>query len=566
VISNMRNRFWIIAAPITFLEGLILYFHMRNDPEPYHSGFVYAQSVATSQGILPNRHFLSPYGITGSFLNGALFKIVEPTMLNLLLFYGLLTIIIGLILYRSIYKIIGHISAFSINLVWVLTFVTNIPWPSLLTTLLTISAFYLLNQIHLSADELTPGLRFRLITVALLLQLAILTRIHLMVATLLVSIIIFFFARRSVWSKWIKYNLIIGGTFVAGLFIADLLPGYLEQVIVWPLTGFSSPPMTLGLYLSFFWFPFLSALIYFLHRVILKIAIIQSHKKRFLSAIVLTVIVLCSVYSLASVNTSNAPPTIRSWLGFIAVLKSNFQVTLGFVTAFIVFIYLCATCVRLLPLEFSKRLKTNISSNQWFALAIGITALTQLFPLHDNVHIWFVTPLLVYAVIGFTNLQLISRRTSASILVMCSIMLSYQGHLFAKSAHIERVPLKSAELKGLYGTQDFAQVVDRTMLEIDKIGSSRSLRNECASALYAISNQKFVSIDGNYIGNFFEIFTEYMPIVDPQKQEPSFIFQCNSSLEDEGKILKKNYKVQFKIPILPKGTDGAFLYNVLYSK
>jgi hypothetical protein len=566
MINRLGNKFWVFAVPAIAIESFFLFFYLRNDPEPYHSGLIYAQSIAVSQGLLPNRDFLSPYGITGPLLNGTLFKFADSSLLNLLIFYGLLIITTGLVLYKSISKKIGRINAFALNLVWVMTFTTTLPWPSLLTTFLTLLAFHLV--IHSNLDSCAPSavIKVKIFTAVLLLQLATLTRIHLIAALFFVTLILLFLAGKPIYYIWIKFNLLVAGLLVGLMIKTDVLEGYIIQVIVWPLTGFSKPPMTLGLYFSFVWFPLLSILAYALFWTIRRILAIN-HKGPMFSALgCLVFMVVLTIYLLSSVNTTSAPPTIRSWLGLIAVVKSNLQVLLGFVAVFGFAVFTSNLIIKHLSRWKSRPLSPAISINNLLAMSMGTTALIQLFPLHDNVHIWFVTPLLVFAFVELIDKDFFSFKSKLSIAVLASFLLLNQLTFWGKSMQIERVPLVSSELTGMYGTPEFSQVVDATMIQMDKIGRSRILRNECMSALYSISNRNFISIDGNFIGNFFEAFTDYMPIVDPQEKDPDYIFKCNSNLEDRDMMLKMSYKIHFKISTLLQDSAGNDLYNVLYMR
>ena len=190
--ARFANKFWRIAAPITLIECLLLYLYLRNDPEPYHSGLIYAQSIAVNEGLLPNRDFLSPYGITGPLLNGALLEFTDKSLLGLLLIYGFLTVVTGLVLYQSTVARLGRWNAFALNLTWTMTFVTTLPWPSLLTTLLILLAFSLIIHSKLETSQITTNIRIRLFFAALLMQLSILTIIHHAVALLLVTLVFIF--------------------------------------------------------------------------------------------------------------------------------------------------------------------------------------------------------------------------------------------------------------------------------------------------------------------------------------------------------------------------------------
>jgi len=562
--AGFANRFWMVAGPITLIEAISLYLHLRNDPEPYHSGLVYAQSIAASQGLLPTRDFLSPYGITGPLLNGVLLKFTDRSLLSLLLIYGLLTIVTGLVLYTSIAARLGKINAFGLNFIWAMTFVTTLPWPSLLTTLLVLIAFNLLIHSNLETSDFNTKIRIRLCLAGLLMQLAILTRVHLAVALFLVTLVLILKAKKSIWLVWVKFNLIIAAVIVGLMIQADVLEGYIGQVIVWPLTSFTKPPMTLGLYFSFIWFPLLSLLAYSLFLVFRHAIAIKSIRNKYsLIGFVITMAMLI-IYGLSIVNVAAAPPTIRSWLGFISVFKSNSQVILGFVASFLFAIL----SVRYLLIYFQNLIaRLNLGKNtlnKLISICMGVTALIQLFPLHDNVHIWFVTPLLIFAVVELVEERFFNFQNRVAIALISSVLILNQFSIFGKTLLIERVPLVSQEFIGMYGTPDFAQVVDKTMIEIDKLGPSRVLRNNCMSAVYSVSNRSFISIDGNFLGNILEAFTDNVPIVDPQLNEPEFLFYCNTNLDEKDILNNQDFNVKFAIPTLLNDKVGDPLFNVLY--
>jgi len=561
---RFANRFWMFAGPITLIEAVSLYFHLRNDPEPYHSGLVYAQSIAASQGLLPNRDFLSPYGITGPLLNGVLLKLTDKSFLSLLLIYGFLTIVTGLVLYASTAARLGKVNAFGLNFIWVMTFVTTLPWPSLLTTLLVLLAFNLIIHSNLETCDINSKIRIRLFFAALLMQFAILTRIHLAIALVLVTLVFILKAEKSIWLVWSKFNVIIAGVIITLMIQADVLESYIGQVIIWPLTSFTKPPMTLGLYFSFIWFPLLSLLVYLLFVVFRHGMAIENKRKRYSLVGFVFILAMLIIYGLSNVNAAAAPPTIRSWLGFISVFKSNSQVIVGFVACFL-FVILG---VRFLAKLFQNSIvHLNLGKNllnKLISICMGVTALIQLFPLHDNVHIWFVTPLLIFAVVELVEKKFFSFRNRIAIALISSILILNQFSVFGKTLQIDRVPLVSQEFIGMYGTPDFADVVDRTMTELDKLGPSRVLRNNCMSAVYSISNRKFISIDGNFLGNIFEAFTDYVPIVDPQSKEPELLFYCNISLNEKGFLNNQNFSVKFAIPTMLNDEAGNRLFNVLY--
>jgi hypothetical protein len=547
-------------------EATLLFFHLRNDPEPYHSGFIYSQSLASSEGLMPTRDFLSPYGITGSILNGLYFNFAPRSLLSLLIFYGFLTIATGFFLYKSLLGRLGFATAFAINVTWVLTFVTTIPWPSLISTLLTLLAFSLLLECNLESRTFQNREKIRVIISIILLDLAMLTRIHLALVPILITAIMLFKASQEIRRYWLTTLFVVTGLLIVILQVTGILFPFIDQVIIWPLTGFSSPPMSVGLYFSFVWFPLITYFVFRIYRLINHVLSKNHSLMRRITLAMILVVPGVGIILLARLDFSRAPSTLRSGLGFLSVLRSNSQVTLGFLSATLIPLWVILLIRIVIKNRSLKNAVNKVSLNKWLALALGFSSLTQLFPLHDNVHIWFVTPLLILASVELFDIKNLTRNAKFAVLLLSFILLFNQGSFFLVSQEVDRIQLRSSELGGMYGTPLFAETVDKTMTELDKRIDTRSLRNECASGLYSVASRRFVSLDRNFIGNFFEIFTDSMPAVDPQKIEPQFVFQCNSNLESENRELERGYHRVFSISTDTIDSEGRVLYNVLYAR
>jgi hypothetical protein len=261
-----RLTWKIPTALVVGLETLFVYFHVRNDPDPYHSGFVYAQSIAVQNGLLPQVNFLSPYGVVGPLINGLWLELTSDSLLSLLLIYGFITVAIGYLIQVIVRIFAPEVLAKLLNLTWVITLATATPWPSILTTLFTLSAVTILLKFHSYTRSESFKNHLFLIPVAALIFAAVLSRIHLIITPILISLVIL--CNRKNFSgpfirNWFAINLSTFGFVIFGLHSFNILSGFIDQVIVWPLTQFESPPINASFIASFIRSP-ISLLIVFI--------------------------------------------------------------------------------------------------------------------------------------------------------------------------------------------------------------------------------------------------------------------------------------------------------------
>jgi hypothetical protein len=132
--------------------------------------------------------------------------------------------------------------------------------------LFTLSAVTILLKFHSYTRSESFKNHLFLIPVAALIFAAVLSRIHLIITPILISLVIL--CNRKNFSgpfirNWFAINLSTFGFVIFGLHSFKILSGFIDQVIVWPLTQFESPPINASFIASFIWFP-ISLLIVFI--------------------------------------------------------------------------------------------------------------------------------------------------------------------------------------------------------------------------------------------------------------------------------------------------------------
>lgn len=563
----MRNRTNGLITPLIIsFEVIKIYFFLRADPEPQHSGFVYAQSIAVSNGLIPNKNFLSPYGVVGPILNGVWIKLIGDSLFGLLFFYGLLTIAIGYLIQRICSRYVGRYLAVLLNITWVITLATTMPWPSIISTLLCLFSLMVLLENREKLESFSNNSILFLLPVIIFLQLASLTRMHLILVPAAISLFLIIYRdslNNNVIKFWFVGNLFFGLFFLLILHLSGALPGYIDQVVVWPLTEFAHPTFDISWWFSLIWFPLSFLLLLSMIFIGLKIISSDRNFSKIPYMLIVTAI-FGALYYFSQKSFGNANiGTLRNLSGLVKNTSVNLQFMVGYCAGMFFVIGLCINLASLVKNKFWRR-KEYLSLENFLMVLMGASGLIQLYPLRDNVHLWFISPLLIVPSIYYFRLFVTNIRSISSILVLVlSCFIFVQCVAINRFLDIDRVPLKSYELRGMVGRADIHLDVDKTMQQIDTRISGRVLRNNCVDSLYSIGRGRYLSIDGNFAANSFGNFVQRVPRVDPIETSPKFIFECrvtNSQIDD---YRQENLIVLFKQPLLFSIGSKEVIYNVL---
>lgn len=551
----------------SFLQFILVFLFVRSDPDPYHSGFVYSQAIGVSEGLLPARNFLSPYGIVGPIINGLWLYFTNTSLLSLLTLYALFIVIIGNIIRIETKKLVSNQIALLLSYVWILTLASAMPWPSILTTLQILLGSLLLRRALITSATLRLLARLQMLFAVLLINTAALTRIHLILAPILLSTFLFI-KRKNVDSDflrmWLFSNLLSLFLLLGFMVRFGVLSPFVDQVIVWPATAFESPAINTSFVVSFIWFPFALCLFVLLWMVdILFFRTGKTWGTAFgfaLNSSVLGITYLISIYDFKSANTA----TLHTFAGLLKNATINMQFSICYFFGMVSILSL----VRLISKNYWKsqnQVPIEIAFTDAIMIVLCLLGWVQLYPFHDNVHLWFVTPLFIIPALHFvTRIEFGLSVINGSIRRVLICILIVQLASLSVYLHRDRVPLHSRELIGMQASPEYQAATDKTLLLLDRIVKARTLRNNCKASLYAVSDRKFRSIDGNFSGNFFGNLTQYVPIVDPSESTPTYIFECELKSNQIDAYLNDGYEVVFRVSIPNSGGSGESYSNVLF--
>jgi hypothetical protein len=380
---------------------------------------------------------------------------------------------------------------------------------------------------------------------------------------------IFIWKRKSInpyfFRTWFVAQAAVATILLTVLYLLAILEPFIEQVIVWPLTSFENPKIDISFIFSFVWFPISLVVMAFLVLFAMETQRVNARRHlRYL--VVITVlayfyfIYFFSVYSSPAGETN----TLKSVPGLIKTASVNLQFMPSYAAATLAIFLLIQFCLRLFRSSQNSMDDRKILE-YGLMLSLCITGWVQLYPLHDNVHLWFITPLLVIPAIFFLKESLPNFSTYLKpLVVVLSCFLSIQLLSLYSFLSIDRVPLNSKELNGMAASVDFRDTTDQTMILLNKHVTKRNLRNNCVASLFSVSDRSYRSIDGNFSANFFGLFVQNTPIVDPVKNLPELVFECDIDTNRKQQLLELGLEVVFEVKHVSRDTSKGFRFNALF--
>jgi hypothetical protein len=366
---------------------------------------------------------------------------------------------------------------------------------------------------------------------------------------------------------WFMAHIVLAFLIVCFLQILGVLKPFIEQVIIWPLTSFENPSFNFSFVFSFVWFPLSLLVITLLVHIYFYVSRVTKKKS---TSFLFSFFVLCFFYSLYYLSmfdfAGSRTDTLKTFPGFIKTASVYFQHLPGLASA-------TAVIIGFLFLYLKRSTRDNMiqspQKSMEFGLmgSLGITGWIQLYPLHDNVHLWFVTPLFIVPAAYYwkESVKDFSIYVKPLALVF-SMFLIVQSYSFYSYLSIDRVPLSSSELQGMMASTQYRDTTDKTMVLLNKYISERSLRNNCKASLFSVSNRKYQSIDGNFSDNFFGNLAKSTPIVDPSRDQPEYVFECGINDQRKQSIMTSGFETVFEVDLTTKSSNDVKLYNVLFRR
>jgi len=212
----------------------------------------------------------------------------------------------------------------------------------------------------------------------------------------------------------------------------------------------------------------------------------------------------------------------------------------------------------LIGLLLKTKFLTSISFSQdnsfsELSLICSLGILLQLYPSADQLHIWWVMPVIIVAVVNYStkhhvgfHLFFESRLATSVLSSICLSLFIYQATDIAQ----KRVQLESKTLNGMYGKMLEAEFIDSTLVSLESFqNSGQKIHLHCGEGIYAATSAGYLS------NNLY--FLELDGLEKSGINPTNYHFYCNLNSAEKHALERKAIKTIFAIKSL------ADRYNLL---
>ena len=540
------------AVLIVHLGQLFFVFSAyRLEPDPHHDGVIYGAAVGASQGLIPQRDFLSQYGPMQPLINGIWLKLFGTSMLNLRFFYCVLLVACSYLVYASLQRYIKNDLSLLIPTAWILTGPFGLPWPSILSTFIALISITFFEKAILKNTTDRSATLFIFIS-GMAVGLGVFVRIHILIVFVLAVIMLVVFVKVNIIKSQFAILWVTGFTtsitlLITFLHVTDSLRYYIYQSIVWPADFYGKLNITKSYIVNWFWYPatfgVIVLIVYFIKAYFEK----SESKFRLIKTTIVSAAIFISSY-FVSIQDKTGDLTLRNPKVLVITFADRLIHSVG---------YTAATLVILLAVSIIVKRKSfflnPIDPLKWIYLVYGLGIFGQLYPLYDNYHLWMISPifLLSFSILSPIMRNEYSHLAIKSVLVSLILALCIQqvGQL-----QIPRYSYKSEQLIGMQSSWVSARGTDLTLLELQKV--ENKMKFNCGDGLYAVASGKYQAQDRN--------FYNWDPVLKMESVSTEYVFFCHSTRMKYSNYLKAGWEKVFEIPISIyfEGTTKVY-WNVL---
>ena len=494
----LKGEIFKISAIATFLlqtVAMILVAPLQIDP--HHDGIILGAAIASSSGQQGPSEAFSQYGPLSPLLHGWFLNIFGNSMLNLRYFAALNALLISFLLFSLMRKLANRCTALIISTSWICTSAiwsttfpgALLPWPSLIATAFLLGGINLLFPIFADNHLSNSQMYLRLVLAGSFFGLTGFARQQTWLAAVItMALIALYFKRIS-----IEVIVFVGGVIISVSFmfawIIDLgaWNSYLNQVIIWPLSAYS----TLGVNNNYNRYQFASFLI---QSIVLLIVVYLIGKLRHIIKSIFLIYPIVFIISSLILFTGFSISKQTNWNTTLKVILGEPQekliISLGY------FACISAIAIPAYILVTSKLKPSRELHQTLFVAGVGLVGVVQLYPQPDVLHLWWVAP--VFLPCSLIGLQIIGRKVKSISLENFTIAIgtfSVLGLILATS-YIARpwTPYQIPVLKGTYTFEEKANAVDQFM-NVQKYIVSGKTSFDCPDGVFAVSSKEYQATD-----------------------------------------------------------------------
>jgi hypothetical protein len=559
--AKLQNKFGWLAFCLFISNLAFLAIPYSWEPEQHHDGIIFPAAIAIRDGLVPNRDVFTQYGPLAPWLQGLWLQLTSPTLLNLRIFSVLQVVVISQLLFWILRKRLKSTTAFLISLAWSITGPFGLPWPSLLITISLLLTILLLDLDVENWPLKRTGLGFRYFLAGFILVVGSLARIQNLLGVVLIACVLLYFGIKR--KKLVPIYFFLFGSISATVLSLMLmirlhmLGPYIEQCIVWglKLSGKLASPISISLIADRMWFPIIAIIILVI--VFFSSRFLTLRRPSWLWDCLICLIsfgIFSSTIALSRIKVHGAQ-TLRNPEVLLSIGTNKFLYLVGYfatsVTAFLL--------LRKLFVSVFKRSHGEIwDETRFIVAAVALVSLSTLYPIPDNYHLWFVTPVfLVFISLFSSKFKNFDLHPKAVNLLLIGLIAGLVFQIYIQTTD-SRYTHSARILQGMSSSYYSAPYLDRTLKLLQDIPVAEKIHFDCADGIYAAAN-------GHYMADSSS-FVNWSPSSQNGKSS-SFLFACYL---DQAKILEytsKGWSVQFSTPW--KWELDGVIYpsnNVLFSR
>lgn len=525
----IRHRFTpYMAVALAQLPILSLIYSW--EPDQHHDGVMFAAAVAVSNGDLPNRDAFAQYGPVTPLLQGVWLFLTSPTVLSMRRLSVIFILLISVLMYHLLKKVAGRTLALLLNAAWVLTGPFGLPWSSLITTALSLSVIALISSaISPSQSARKQAIYFG--AAGFICAVGIFTRIHFILIAL--AVYLFLKLRRGAQSKF-GFNY-FDFIFLVALFSIVILMSYfkmflpyVQQCIIWAFGRYSTAPeLSKSLLIDFLWIPTIAIALLALLPVLAFSRRTHSTLGKSIPLLLVFLIALTAVFS--SRLTRTGEQTLRNPKILLIDGSQKFLYGVGYFTI---------TFLVVLVIYFFVKQKKSL---QKFPIAVWVAAaaLGQLYPFFDPHHVWFISPILIVALLNLFDLQEFRFRglIQSGLKPMLTIIIVALFAQFVLNTNQTRYQYSSPQMLGMSSIWRSADEIDRTLIALNAYAIPNSVQFDCADGLFAVGNGKYLADS--------PMFVTWGPSTNPTNKTTQ-LFGCYLDSKQIDSYLDDGYSIIFK--------------------
>lgn len=497
---------------ISLIELVVFAIQAPFEMEPLHDGLAFAMATATTQDLLPNKDFFAQYGPIAPLIFGSVLKLFGNIVLILRLMTAITLTIIGTFLFLVLKRFISLKSAFLLSLTWAVTapiyleLNTNLPWATVLTSLFSIMIIYTL---ILMKSNVLYGKKFhaQFSLVAILLILCLLTRPQLVTNFLLIILVATYCAKNAELFRFrnvLALN-ILGFSLIAGfiLFTLGIAKPWIEQSFIWSIKYYAIQNSS-----TFDKARIVDLLLYFLFPLyFLFFWVIQIYVNKFRRYMVIEVVGFFAIIIMSYIQ--NVKIENKSFLNInylFVYFCQNFFSILGYSAAVAILFY-----------SYKSIFNKKLSIFDKVINIIGLSTIFQFYPVHDQLHLWWLTPVMLASIASrFNTLEVFRIRIVEHKFQVLSyfIILGSMINIFTYVT-APRLSYESNLLKGMSGERTAVVLMDKTLKALNELPTDARIGFDCPAAFYSVFDGRFIPQKRNMVnwepnkGNLIFDFDHY---------------------------------------------------------